>query len=125
MRLKSYWIDSTIEMNIGHGLDISSRTLQPIFPRHLYSVRALPKCPRPTPGAEAYNAADVMFWHDLVHDGIDPSDKQYNFRMLRAGLPSKLAFVAASMLARPPEAGLKSCNTALRLSRHSLILSAC
>jgi hypothetical protein len=68
----------------------------------LFFTRASPKGPHPTPGAEAYNADDVMFWHDLVHDGIAPFDKEHNFGMLRADLSPKLAFAAASMLAPTP-----------------------
>lgn len=47
-----------------------------------------------------YDAVEVMFWYDLVDDGIDPSDKENNFGMLRADLSPKPAFVAAGVLAR-------------------------
>ncbi|ACC75753.1 beta-glucosidase [Paraburkholderia phymatum] len=46
-----------------------------------------------------YSTAKVMFWYDFVDDGIDPSNKEDNFGLLRKDLSPKPAYVASAVLA--------------------------
>ncbi|KVQ04335.1 hypothetical protein [Burkholderia ubonensis] len=46
-----------------------------------------------------YDAIRVLFWYDLMDDGIDPDNYEHHFGLLHHDLSPKPAFVAASVLA--------------------------
>ncbi|MGU7811580.1 beta-glucosidase [Burkholderia sp. AW49-1] len=46
-----------------------------------------------------YDAIRVLFWYDLMDDGMDPDNFEHHFGLLHHDLSPKPAFVAASVLA--------------------------
>ena len=46
-----------------------------------------------------YDSIRVLFWYDLMDDGIDPDNYEHHFGLLHHDLSPKPAFVAASVLA--------------------------